>query len=342
MKILVVGSDKVYAIENIYVKYLSELEGETRLFPAQTIFYDYYGNGIANKLRFRLGLSRILHQINDLLRQQIMQFRPDVIWAFKGMEIFPSTWKWARQQGIRLVNYNPDNPFIFTGKGSGNRNITDSIGLFDMHFTYNLSIKNELEERYRLPVAWLPFGFEVSDEDYTTTHQQDETVKLCFLGNPDESRSRFIRQMADQGLHLDVYGNDWEKFIVHKNVRVFKPVYRLDFWKTLYRYRVQLNLMRIHNPDSHNMRSFEVPGIGGILLAPFTPEHATFFTDCHEAFFYRDVNEAVAKARELLTLSAGQAAQIREAARQRSVLSHYSYRDRTVFAYTKMKELLNA
>ena len=50
-----------------------------------------------------------------------------------------------------------------------------------------------------------------------------------------------------------------------------------DFWKVLRKYRVQLNLMRPHNLDSHNMRSIEVPAVGGIGLFPDTPDHERFF-----------------------------------------------------------------
>ena len=43
--------------------------------------------------------------------------------------------------------------------------------------------------------------------------------------------------------------------------------------------------MRIHNPDSHNMRSFEVPGVGGIMVAPDTKEHRIFFEVGKEIFY---------------------------------------------------------
>jgi len=96
MKILVTGSDKVYAIEKLYIRYLTEIGEDVELFPAQSIFYDYYGRSIGNKLMYRLGLSGILKQINAQLKKKIEGWSPDVIWAFKGMEIFPETWRWAR------------------------------------------------------------------------------------------------------------------------------------------------------------------------------------------------------------------------------------------------------
>jgi hypothetical protein len=75
------------------------------------------------------------------------------------MEIFPESLQWAKQKGIKLVSFNPDNPFIFTGKGSGNSNVTQSIPLYDLHFTYNHEIEQQLREKYRSKIAYLPFGF---------------------------------------------------------------------------------------------------------------------------------------------------------------------------------------
>jgi hypothetical protein len=122
----------------------------------------------------------------------------------------------------------------------------------------------------------LPFGFELSDKLFKECSEQDEVMKLCFLGNPDKERVQFIEQLANS-LPIGVYGNDWNKHTIHSNITCFGPVYRDGFWKTLYRYRVQLNLMRPHNPASHNMRSFEIPAVGGIGLYPdgVTPKRWT-------------------------------------------------------------------
>jgi spore maturation protein CgeB len=340
---MIIGSDKVFAIENLYVKHMRECVDHICHFPAQSLFYDYYySTALVNKILFKIGISTIYRDINKKAKEKIEEFKPDVIWVFKGMEIFPETLKWAKERKIILVNYNPDNPFVFSGAGSGNKNVTDSIELFDFHFTYNIKVKERLEKQYNLKVILLPFGFELDNDLYATTHLQEEILKICFLGNPDKSRALFIKQMAEANLQLDVYGNNWNKFIDHPNVTVFKPVYGNEFWSTLYKYRVQLNLMRQHNPDSHNMRTFEVPGTGGILLAPATKEHFLFFDDNVEAFFYSDLKEAITKAKYLLALPATEANAIRLKARNRSLSSGYSYKDRAKFVCKTLKELANA
>lgn len=330
MRIIIVGSDKVYAIENFYVKYLRQHGIEISHFTAQNYFYDYYQKNIVNKLIFRLGLSGILKSINKKFIREICEFNPDVVWIFKGMEIFPRSLKWANNRGIKLVNYNGDNPFLFSGKGSGNANVTNSIKLFHLHLTYNSHVKKRMEAEYKIPTQILPFGFDISDELFQQCSRQPEIIKACFLGNPDVFRGKFLDQLAQNGILLDVYGNDWNKFVSHPGIAIFPPVYGDEFWLTLSRYRVQLNLMRPHNPDTHNMRSFELPGVGGIQLAPKTEDHQNFFEPGKEIFLFQDLADCLIQIKKILSLPNEEAEQIRRNARARSQSSGYRYQDRAL------------
>jgi spore maturation protein CgeB len=338
MRVLVIGSDKVYAIENLYVKYLREYGVDVKLFTAQSIFYDYYQRSIINKIIFKTGFSGILGTINNQFKEAVLEFEPEIIWVFKGMEIYPDSLHWAKDRGISLVNYNPDNPFIFTGKGSGNKNVTNSIRLYDLHFTYDNDIRERMVMDYGIPTSILPFGFEISDELYAECKKQEEIVKVCFLGNPDKKRAAFILQLADH-IPIVLYGNHWERFVFHKNITVHEPVYGNELWKTLYRYRVQLNLMRIHNPRSHNMRSFEVTGIGGIGLFPNTQDHATYFENGKEVFLYSTIEECVKQCMVLLNLNSADANKIRLSAREKSLQAGYSYKDRAKQVLQEIKQL---
>jgi spore maturation protein CgeB len=343
MKIFLVGSGNNYAIENFYTSYLREAGVEVYHFPALKLFLDYYHKNLLNKLVFRSGLSPVHKQINHLFKKAVDDFQPDVVWVFKGMQIFASSLQWVKNKNFKLINYNPDSPFIFAGSGSGNKNVTDSVALFDLHFTYSLTIKKQIEEKYRIQTSFLPFGFDISNQLYETCCQQTEILKACFLGNPDEHRAAFINDLAAQGIELDVYGTNWKKFLSHSNITIYPPVvYGDELWKTLRRYRVQLNLMRIHNLDSHNMRSFEVPGIGGIMLAPDTKEHRMFFENEKEIFLYSDISTCAEQIKKIISLSSQNAFQIRENARNRSVNSGYDYRNRTLYALSEIKSLLGS
>ena len=163
--------------------------------------------------------------------------------------------------------------------------------------------------------------------------------KVCFLGNPDDQRADFLKGLAEQNIRIDIFGNSWKKFIQAKGVTLYPPVYGDELWMVLRRYRAQLNMMRIHNENSHNMRSFEVPGVGGIMVAPDTTEHRMFFKDGEEVFLYKDIEGCAAMMRQILSLSPGAAGQIRQAARKASLEHGYQYKNRAVFALETIKSI---
>ena len=295
MRLLVVGADSNYAIENSYVKYFAETKEITKVdfFKAQNRFLAYYNKSTFNKVSYRLGFSSVLKDINKELIEEIEKNKPDVVFVFKGMEIFPETLEWARKQGVRLANYNPDNPFIFSGRGSGNSNVTKSIGLYDLHFTYDREVKDRLEREWVKPCILLPFGFDLADDVFHKFQSQNEVMKLCFLGGPDKYRASFIDRLARKNILIDVYGPGWEKFVTHKNIKLHNAVYGDMFWETLNKYRIQLNLLRPHNLRSHNMRSFEIPAVGGIQLAPDTIDHRTYFNPGKEIEVFDSLKECL-------------------------------------------------
>ena len=339
MNILLVGASKEPAIEQYFLKHLKELGAKANLLPIQDVFFEYYEKNIFNKVMFRTKLSSIYKKLNDLFKAEVERQKPDVIWIFKGMELFPSTLTWARDKKIKLVNYNPDNPFFFSGRGSGNSNVIESIGLYDLHFAYDPAVRDRIIREYKIDCSLLPFGFEEDEALYQRCRQQEEQVQLCFVGSPDRERIIFLQEIA-QKVPLAIYGPTWDKYIQHKNISIFDAVHGEAFWKALHRYRIQLNRLRPHNPNAHNMRSFEVPVIGGIMLAPDTPDHRLYFQENKEIFLYKNAGECIDRVNDLLRMDKQAADQVRTNARLRSMNSGYSYYERTKLALSNLEQLL--
>jgi len=339
MKLMLVGSDNYYAIENFYVKYLREAGVEVMHFPAQTLFYKFYQKSLLNRIIFRAGFSSVLKKVNRQFKSAVTNFNPEFIWVFKGMEIFPSSLQWARDKNIKLINYNGDSPFIFSGRGSGNKNVTRSIGLYDLFLTYSLVDKNKMESERGVRSEIIPFGFDISDELFKQCEQITEVKKVCFIGNADSFRADFLYSLVDKGIKLDVYGDGWNRHLKHLGITVYPPVKNDEYWKTLRSYRIQLNLMRPHNPTTHNMRTFEAAGVGAIQLAPDTPDHRQYFKRGVEIFLFEDVNSCVSEIRKLMNFSVEDALKIRVNARIRSLLGGFDYKSRSKQALAYIKEL---
>jgi spore maturation protein CgeB len=334
--ILILGSNHPAALELIYSSEFDKLGIRNKILGIQNYFLNYYTGSLLNKILFRLGFSSIECKIQEHIKLEIYKFNPKFVLVFKGMEIQPKTLIWIKSKGIQVVNYNPDNPFIFSGRGSGNRNVTNSITLFDHYITYDKSINKELEKR-SVKSAIIPFGFDSCSFIYKDLTEIEEVLKLCFLGNADKFRIDFLEKLAQRGVKIDLYGENWSTVKLHENICTYGPRYGLEFWSTLQKYAIQLNLLRPHNLDSHNMRCFDVPGAGGIMLAPRTPDHQTYFTEFSEVFLFSDLNEALQQIEFIFHLSFSERNKIRQAARL-TAMQHHTYTQRTM----QLVQYLNA
>jgi hypothetical protein len=287
------------------------------------------GSSFFNNWMYRVFPYMVHRKLNRQLLHDVKRHHPHILWIFKGMEIWPRTLRKIKSMGIKLVNYNPDHPFRYGSRGSGNENVRKSIPVYDLHMTYSQRIEQELKQKFgELRTFYLPFGYPRDVE--RMSFSEEEIMRICFVGHADHHRATIIRQISDAGEHIDLYGPNWRKYFTDTsiNVQCFDPVYGDAYWKTLHQYRVQLNLFRDHNTGSHNMRTFEVPAVGGIMLANYSAEQTTFFEEGKEAFYFNTVPELIQKVRKILQLSADEARRIRNAARHRSLTSNYSYDQR--------------
>ncbi len=303
---------------------------DVTLFGIENIYGNYSNRNFFTKGLNKLGLSQyFFYQTNHQTIDYIKQHRPTHIIVFKGMQLYPATIAWCKKQGIFIANYNPDHPFILTGEGSGNSYVTDSVGLYDLHFCYSQLLRQQIESKYQIPTVFLPFGYELSVETYALCEQVPEVEAVCFLANPDKERVIFIKELVNQGINLAIYGHQWQRYLSPSAQLSLHPLqFQQDYWQTLRKYAVQINRLRKHNVNSHNMRTFEVPAVGGIQLADDTDEHRQFFEADKEIFLFKTPAECAEKIKFLLNLSPQQRQVIRQVARKRSVQADYTYQNR--------------
>lgn len=328
MKILIVGSNRFYSIERHFYANLRRLNIDVKIFCAPDVFSEYFYKSLFNKIMFRLGFSNIYSSINKKLLGCVEEIKPSVIIVFKGMEIFPDTIDKLKNNNRVVINYNPDNPFLFSGKGSGNENVIKSLSKFDGFITYDRNIEGQLISQFGKPVLRLPFGYSFTEADLELAQAADEIKKVCFIGNPDSERAEFLKKIANY-FPICLYGNNWTKFINHPHVTIHPEITGAEYWVKLRQYRLQLNLMRLHNPESHNMRSFEVPGIGGVLLAPETIDHHEFFRVNRDVYTFRDISDCLKKIEEIMALTNDEVVAVRQSAFSWSKNKRYDYAGRT-------------
>ena len=292
-----------------------------------------------NRLIYRIYPSLLVHKMDKLFLRQVTEFKPTIVLVFKGMEISKWSLERIRAMGVKLVNYNFDHPFNHFSRGTGNRFVKEAVPYYDLHISYSSFICQELQTKFHAKTAWIPFGFHLTTKQYSEVimENRSEVNRVCFVGNPDEMRVSIIKRLTADGIDIDLYGFGWEKvFSSNGRIKIYPPRKAgsfwsdpSEFWKVLRQYRIQLNFFRPHNEGSHNLRTFEVPAVGGILLTPASAEQEKFFAVGEEIFFYSDYENLLLQCRELLAKPAVWIEKVRDRARQKSLTADYSYTRRT-------------
>ena len=337
MKLLIVGSNRHYAIENEYEAALTQY-CEVSIYPIHVYFEDKYNRSILHKLWYKLSLNTFVWSLNKLFLDEVLVIQPDVIWVFKGMEILPNTLIELKRRGTILLNYNADHPIKYTYPGSGNILVKKGIPHYHHHFSYSLKIVNDLNKQFNISASWLPFA--VKNQGQKLSGNEQLINKVCFIGNPDKIRADTVKFLLYNDIPVDVYGNDWGNFITNHNLLTINyAIYGEEFNCLIQQYKAVLNIFRPHNENSHNMRTFEIPAAGGVQLAPYSEEHKLLFKENDTIFLFHNLDELLENAQKLINASDGEIREIQQRSFAKMTMGENDYAKRAEQVFTTIKQL---
>ena len=244
-----------------------------------------------------------------LLRRLVAE-RADLVWVGKGAWALPWLWREFKRQcpSSTLVCYNADNPVVTYSRGGNRPWVTASIPCFDLYVTYNKQLLEPLRKAgaqrvLRLPFAWDPVVHPVLQ--VSEAERQQYACDVIFVGNGNAARERWLdgilRKAEGCGWQLAVYGS-WGKCrstLVRESIRG-PAIYGAEMVKIIRSAKLALNILRDQNAGSHNMRTFEIPGCGGIMVSQDSPEQEEFFPGGEAAVYFQDARDAAAKVTALL------------------------------------------
>jgi spore maturation protein CgeB len=144
-------------------------------------------------------------------------------------------------------------------------------------------------------VRYLPFAYD--DGLFNTSPSGAPSYEVLFVGGADRDRVAFMTEFMREGLRPALVGGYWGSF---SETRAYNlGIKGVDTIRQLtVAAAVNLCLVRRANRDGHVMRSFEIPAIGGFMLAEETPEHREIFgAEGRCALYFKTPGEAAAKAR---------------------------------------------
>jgi len=177
-------------------------------------------------------------------------------------------------------------------------------------------------------VSYLPFGFDPElhfPEEPSNSEREAFVTDVLFVGGADRDRVPICSAVANSGLSLAIYGDYWDRSVVTKSYwKRYADLTTLR--KATASARVCLCLTRRANKDGHTMRSYEVPAMGGVVLAEATDDHRQMFGE-EGALYFRDTPEMITKAKWLIAHEA-EARQMAARAHARVTSGRNTYRHR--------------
>lgn len=287
-------------------------------------------NFIANNITSKL----VLKNTNNKLIQFVKQYKPDLIFVGKGSYLLPETILKIKGffPDVLIICFNPDDPY---NQEASNNLIRDSIKYFDAYFSYSkkLALTIKIREN-KSNVFYLPCAADTDIIYPAIITDYDKKVFDCdvsFIGNGDSERHNFISILdtlysneLNKLNYFKIYGSNWKKL---KNIKLNKYMEGLSMLKVFSGSKININILRTQNKNSHNMRTFEIPAAKGFMLHERSEEALEFFEEGKEADYFSNQEELMEKIKFYLNHETLRI-KIAEAAYSKIFKANYTYIER--------------
>jgi spore maturation protein CgeB len=229
--------------------------------------------------------------------------QPDAVMAVKCAFLDPETVRTVtRELGVPFVNYYPDNPYcgvpLNPRKTSAQRrNLIEVLKTYTHVWTWEPALTRRLQAD-GVAADYLPFGVddEIFRPDATgpspSCGECAHDHRVVFIGQHSDKREAHLSAIRQHA--VGVWGSRWSRAAARFNGR--HTLHRASAFggasAALYRAAdVSLNVVDDLNMPGHNMRTFEITGSGGVMLASYTAEQAAIFPEGEAAAYYRTPDE---------------------------------------------------
>jgi len=309
-KILVIGPLDTGALAQSYARAFERLGMEVVRFDSERALRNascFAGNRVLRRtLR-----SRLWDAVNREAVRIAQSSKPALIFAVKCSFFHPETIREIRRlTGAPFVNHYPDNPYIGITwdpreASALRRDLVEVFRQYSILFMWERSLLERLQRdgvdaRYLtfavdpelFQPQWLPEGLQC--DSCGSTHD------VAFVAT--YSRRRCDEVKAIQRHTVAIWGSNWPRQwrVASGQHRVHEPVWGSALSGIYNRAAVSLNVLNAENLGGPNMRSFEIPGSGGVMLARYSPAQDEFFPEGEAAVYYRSPEEIDDKLNQLL------------------------------------------
>lgn len=292
--ILIVGSSLDYSLEKCYFrnfKYLGYNNIEILSLDEKLIFKFF--------TKFNFSLFRTIYYFicRILIKKLFNKKKYDLVIIFKGMQFDLKTLTYLKKKSsAKWVNIYTDNPFYFKSPTSTNIEVLNCIKFYDLYcLPYKGFVLDRLEKYKVKKKMFLPFGYDPFIHKIQKKISYNKIVN--FIGSLDDHRLRIINNIKRYSINF--YGNS----------QLFKKISDHNYYNFIFRKKlssiiggsaISINILRNQDTGSHNMKTFEIPAMGGLMLTTRSAEQNDFFPENKGCFMFDGTKELEKKIEYIL------------------------------------------
>jgi spore maturation protein CgeB len=309
-KVLVIGPLNEGALAESYARAFERLGMEVARFDSEVALRQ--ANRFAgNRILRRAMRSSLWNAVNREAIQVAQSVRPALIFALKCSFFHPETILQIRKStGAPFVNHYPDHPYIGIRwdpreASALRRDLIEVFRQYSILWMWERSLVERLQ-RDGVEAKYLPFAVDPelfhpqSTEEGLPCAACNLTHDVAFVAT--YSRYRCAEVAAIRKHKVAIWGSNWPRkwSTLSGQHRVHQPVWGRAVGNIMAKAAVSLNVLNAENLGGPNMRTFEIPGSGGVMLARYSPAQDEFFPEGEAAAYYRSPAELDAKLDDLL------------------------------------------
>jgi glycosyltransferase involved in cell wall biosynthesis len=300
-KVLVIGPSDEGALPESYARAFERLGMEVVRFDSERALMRasrFTGNRI---LRRALRTS-LWSAVNREAAEVAQRVRPVLIFAVKCSFFHPATVRQIRKSlGVPFVNHYPDHPYIGVRwdpreASALRRDLIEVLRQCSTVFMWERSLVERLRSD-GVEAKYLPFAVD-PELCQPQTAEEGLRCEACNVVHDVAFVATYTRFRCDEVAAVRrhvvaIWGNNWPRKwrTLSGQHRVHAPVWGRAVGDIYARAAVSLNVLNAENLGGPNMRTFEIPGSGGVMLARYSAAQDEFFPENEAAVYYRSAEE---------------------------------------------------
>lgn len=253
----------------------------------------------------KLRLGPRIAALNIALCIAVQRLRPDVVFLFRGDQVFPATLRAIRGLRSLVVGWQNDNPYSPRHPRYVWRHFRRGVPLYDHLYAYRPANLGDFRAHGCQSVSLLR-SFYLRELNHPVhpfgDHRFDCDVTFIGHWEPD-GREEYVKRLLEQrDFDFRLHGTLWERSgivttIIERQQTIPGPLYKADYNLALSAAKVGLVFLSRLNQDSYTRRCFEITACGTFMLSEYSDDLASLFTPGVEAEYFRSPEECLEKAR---------------------------------------------